>query len=469
MKRFDGAMAETGGAGASDGPMPSFRTGSYARTILSPLWRLALPTMSVNFAQIGVSVAEVYYISFLGTAALAGAALVFPIYMLMQTMSGGGLGNGVSSAIARATGAGRREDVAAIQLHGLVLAVLIGAACSVVMLLAGPALFRALGARGEVLRDALHYSTPLFLGVTCLWVTNALASSFRGMGNPMLPAKISLAGAAFMIPVSPAFIFGFGPLPALGIGGAGLALVLYQCGAMLTLLWCMRKWRAKSGAAGFSFRSAILADIFRIGIPSSFNSLQQSLMAVVMASLATRFGVDALAGYGIAARLDTMLLPPLFGIASAVLTLVGMNVGARNVAHARQFAWAGTGAAMAVAGIPGIVVAIWPDIWAGLFSDQGQVLRNAAIYLHVAGGFYMVFAAGFILCFAVQGAGSAIWASAGVTLRFLVTVSVGWVAVAMMGGGFIWLPIASALGLIAYAGAGGAAVFSPGVWRRGAA
>src|SRR5882724_4398409 len=94
--------------------------------ILPTLLKLALPTVTVLVAQTAVNIAEAYYVGFLGTDALAGAALVFPIFMLMTMMSNGGMGSGVASSVARAVGAGRREDADALLFHAIVLAVVVG-------------------------------------------------------------------------------------------------------------------------------------------------------------------------------------------------------------------------------------------------------------------------------------------------------------------------------------------------------
>jgi Na+-driven multidrug efflux pump len=115
--------------------------------VLPTLIRLALPTVLVLVAQTAVNIAEAYYVGFLGTDALAGVALVFPVFMLMTMMSNGGLGSGVSAAIARAVGAARRDDAEALLFHALVLAVLVGALFSIAVIWGGPWLYRALGGR----------------------------------------------------------------------------------------------------------------------------------------------------------------------------------------------------------------------------------------------------------------------------------------------------------------------------------
>src|SRR5438309_11385738 len=125
--------------------------------ILPTLLKLALPTMVVLVAQTAVNIAEAYYVGFLGTDALAGVALVFPVFMLMMMLSGGGLGSGVASAVARATGAGHRHDADALVLHALILAVIVGTLFTAGVIWGGPALYHTLGGRADTLDAALKY------------------------------------------------------------------------------------------------------------------------------------------------------------------------------------------------------------------------------------------------------------------------------------------------------------------------
>src|ERR1700754_1091213 len=132
--------------------------------ILATLLKLALPTMVVLLAQTAVNIAEAYYVGFLGTDALAGVAMVFPVSMLMTMMSNGGIGSGVASSVARAIGAGRRHDADAIVFHGIALAVIGGALFTLGTVLLGPALYHALGGRDGAFDAALSYSNYLFAG-----------------------------------------------------------------------------------------------------------------------------------------------------------------------------------------------------------------------------------------------------------------------------------------------------------------
>src|SRR5713101_9122547 len=126
--------------------------------VLATMLGLAGPTILVLVAQVAVGVAETFYVSYLGTAALAGVALVFPILMLMTMMSNGGVGGGVASAVARAIGAGRNDDADALVTHALVVAIVFGLLFTAAALILGPAIYRGLGGTGPVLDAALTYS-----------------------------------------------------------------------------------------------------------------------------------------------------------------------------------------------------------------------------------------------------------------------------------------------------------------------
>src|SRR5579864_9236881 len=146
-----------------------------ARTLL----RLAAPNMLVMLAQTAVGLVETYFVGKLGTAALAGVALVFPLVMLMQMMSAGAMGGGISSAIARALGAGRRADADALALHALVIALVFGGSFTVALLAGGPALYAAMGGSGAALAAALTYSNVVFVGAILVWLFNSLANVIR--------------------------------------------------------------------------------------------------------------------------------------------------------------------------------------------------------------------------------------------------------------------------------------------------
>jgi putative MATE family efflux protein len=411
-----------------------------------------MPNVVVMVAQAAVSTCEAYFVGWLGPEALAGVSLVFPLIMLMQTMSAGGMGGGVAAAVARALGAGRRSDAQALTLHALVIAGVMGAIFTCGALWGGPTLYRAMGGTGGALTAALTYSNVVFAGALSVWLFNTLASVVRGTGHMLLPAGIVIGGGVLTLMLSPALIVGWGPLPPLGIAGAGIALIAYYSLGSLTLLVYLRSGRslAPLRIAGIRLQSALFWEILRVGVPGSLNTVLTNLNVALLTSLVGPFGTLALAGYGMGTRLEYLQIPLVFGFGSALVTMVGTNIGAGRTARAQRVAWTGAGLAAAVTGSIGLFGAFFPRLWMGLFSAAPEVVAAGSTYLRIVGPAYGFFGLGLALYFASQGAGRLLWPLlAGVT-RLVIAAGGGWLAMHWFGGSLPALFAAIAAALVAY-------------------
>src|SRR5712675_2086806 len=182
--------------------------------ILPTLLRLSAPNVLNLLAIAGMITFDGLFLGRLGTDALAGVSLAFPFVMLMQHTAASGMGGGVSSAIARALGAGRRETADALALHAFVLALGLAAAFSTLLLLGAPFIFRWMGGHGEMLSAGLAYANVAFSGAVSICMLNLLGSAVRGTGNMGLPAGVMVGSVIAHILISPLLIFGWGPLPA---------------------------------------------------------------------------------------------------------------------------------------------------------------------------------------------------------------------------------------------------------------
>jgi putative MATE family efflux protein len=426
---------------------------------LKTMLTLGLPTIVVVMTQICVGIIETYWTSRLGTEALAGVTLVAPLTALMTTMSNGGIGGGVSSSIARALGA--KDTARANQLlwHAVVIALGFGLAFTVGVITLGPVLYGALGGEGQVLNQALIYSAWVFGGSVPLWLMNLLSSAMRGSGDVKFPATISLIGAAITVPLSPALIFGWGPLPAMGIGGAGAAVLIFYLGAVVALMQ-----RLRSGQAGLTLKVTPLSRdafgaILGVGLISALGTILANLTTVFVTGAVGLAGGAVLAGYGVASRIDFLLIPLLFGFATAVVTVVGLATGAGNLARAREAAWKAGALAFAVTQCVGVVVALWPQAWMGLFSTDPQVIAAGSDYLRVAAPAYGAFGLGLMLYFASQGLGKVQWPLVAGVSRLAVAGGGSWVLASQLGG-VIGPGAAVALGSLVFG-----AINAFGFWR----
>src|SRR6516164_11395783 len=194
--------------------------------IVSTLLRLAAPNVVVNVVLIAVTATvDAHFVGRLGPDALAGLSLVFPLIMLMQQMANSSMGGAIASAIARAIGAGQHADASALVIHAIVIAAGMAAIFASVLLIAGPAIYALMGGAGDTRVAALEYSNAIFAGALAYWMLSTLTSVVRGAGQAAVLALVYIAAESLHIALVPLLMFGIGPLPPLGIAGAGIATV----------------------------------------------------------------------------------------------------------------------------------------------------------------------------------------------------------------------------------------------------
>jgi putative MATE family efflux protein len=399
--------------------------------ILPTLLRLSWPNMAAMAITALVAVAETGYAGVLGTPALAGLALVFPFVMLQQMMSAGAMGGGISSAISRALGAGDRERASALALHALVIGCLAGLVFTGSMLLAGPYFYAGLGGRDAALKEAMAYANIVFLGSIGVWLTNTLASILRGTGNMAVPSSVLLVVSMTQIALGAWLGLGFGPMPRLGMAGVALATTLAFSGGAAWLLWYVMSGRARvtlSFNAG-ALQGAMFADILKVGAIACAAPMMSVLTILVLTALVARLGLEALAGYGIGARLEFLLVPITFAIGVASVPMVGMAIGAGRIERARRVAWTAAALAGGVTGVVGLVVTVAPDVWSTMFTTDAAVLAAARAYFKWAGPSYAFYGIGLALYFASQGSGKIIGPVLAQAARLMVIVVGGWWAV----------------------------------------
>jgi putative MATE family efflux protein len=399
--------------------------------VLPTLLRLAAPNVMAMTTAVLVGVAETYYIGILGTAPLAAMAVVFPFNMLTQMMSSGAMGGGVSSSVARALGAGAATRADEAAAHAAVIGAVAGVVYSLLLLAFGPALYHLLGARGEVLALATGYATVLFSGAWLIWLSNTLASVLRGTGNMTVPSATIFATAALQIVLGGALGLGLLGLPRWGMPGVALGQLIAQAAGVVFLVWYLMSGRAKVRLRlkGVSWQRERFVDILRVGALACLSPVQSVLTVMIFTGLVARLGVEALAGYGIGQRLEFLLIPIAFGMGVAAVPMVGMAVGAGQIARARRVAWTAGAVSAVNLGLVGALVALLPSAWSHFFSDDPGVLREAASYLAWAGPAFGFFGFGLTLYFASQGAGKVLGPVLAATLRLgLVALAGAWLA-----------------------------------------
>jgi putative MATE family efflux protein len=421
--------------------------------ILPTLLRLAAPNILNLLAFVGVIVFDGFFLGRIGTDALAGASLAFPFVMLVLQTTNSGMGAGVSSAVARALGASKRERADEIVFHAFLLALALAAIFSIAMSLATPYIFQWMGGRDKMLADALSYANVALGGAVCITVLNLLGNAVRGTGNMSLHAGVLVGCVVAHIVLSPVLIFGWGPFPALGPAGAGWGLVIPFAFGSLIIIAYLRSSRSivRLNFRGMVPQWAIFGDILKVGVPGLVNTAITNLSVVLLTGIAGQFGPQAAIGYAMGARLEYIMQPVAFGFGTAIVAMVGTNWGARQYDRARRIGWTGAITTAIVCGTIGFIVALQPSLWIGLFSDDAEVARFGALYLRIVGPAYACFGLGLGLFFVSQGFGRGVAAMNANAVRLVVSAGAGLAAAYVFGLGLAGFCAAVAAGFCLYA------------------
>jgi len=396
--------------------------------ILRTLLWLAWPNIIAFSAATCVVIAETSYIGRLGVESLAAIALVFPCVMLTMTMSGGAMGGGVASAIARALGAGDRERASTLASHALLIGLCFGLTFMLGMLIFGPRLLELLGGRGNVLAQAIGYTQIFFGGAVLPWSMNTMAGILRGTGNMKLPSLLMLSSAVCQIVLGGTLGLGLGPIPSFGMRGVAAGSLTAYLISVCVMAWYLFSGRARvvPRIRGLRIQWTMLFDILKVGAVSCFSPLQSVLTISIFTHMLAGFGTEILAGYGIGARLEYLLTSVSFAFGIASVPMIGMAIGAGRIARARRIAWtAGANAFVAVGGIA-TFIAIFPDLWVNIFTSDAGVREASRQYLATAAPMYAFIGLASSMYFSSQGAAKVIGPVLAQTARLVFIGAGGW-------------------------------------------
>jgi len=428
---------------------------------------MATPNALAFFVQAAVSMTEVWYVGQLGRTSLAAMAFVFPGLMLMQMLSGGAMGGAIASATARALGAGKAARARALVWHALFIALCAGVFFYIAFLLFGEPLLHLIGARGDVLAEAMAYAAIVFGGGTSIWLTSLLSGVFRGMGLMRYPAMLMAGGGLVQVVLSGALVLGWFGAPKLGIQGAAISAISV---ATLTTLLALGKLTLGVVPVPLQTRAAkleteLFVDIFRVGALASISPFLTVGTIQIVNGLVSRSGDAMVAGYGIGSRLEFLLIPMVFGFGAAMNTMVGMSIGANNVERAEHIAFVGGTAASIITGTIGLTLAIFPEIWMGLFTDDALTIAAGSRYLHFTGWAFAFQGMGFSLYFASQGAGTVVWPVLANVFRFIVAAGGATLAIAVFDLSVDWVFASIAMGMVVYGTVTAGSIWR-GAWRK---
>ena len=382
-----------------------FTTGSIHRSI----WKLALP-MTVEMAMVSLTfIWDTFWVGRLGSAALAALTISTTFRWVISSMSNG-LGVGGLAVVARRIGEGNREAAnhatAQAVLLGLIASVILGAAG---LLLAEPML-RLMGADAEVLPLGLSFLRITFGGLFTLVMLFMINALLRGAGEAKWAMVILILSNVVTVLLEPLFIFGWGPVPALGLRGSAWAYVLGSGAGLLLQLVILLRRRIRVGITLSDLRPdfPLMGSIIRIALPSTLQMVMRSSSRLIILAIVGLYGTFATAGFGVANRILVIALIPGFGLGNAGSTLVGQNLGAGLPGRAEKSAWWVTAYGALLMACAAIFFFIFSGPLVAFFDPTAEVVEIGASALHMIAPSLIAAGVGLILGRCFDGAGDTV-------------------------------------------------------------
>lgn len=301
--------------------------GNVARTLIM----LTLPMILAMIGMLSFNLIDTYFVGQLGTNQLAAISFTFPITYIVTALSLG-IGTGASAVVSKAIGANNQRKATRVSSDSLMLGLIIVGIFLIIGMLTIDPLFRALGAEGQVLelvKDYMYIWYPGMIFVVVPMVGNAL---IRATGDTKTPSAVMMLAVVVNLILDPILIFGWGFVPSYGIEGAALATVISRAITLVFSLWILYKREKivsfeipKLKEAWQSWKSVLY-----IGLPSAGTSLIVPVGASVVISIVAVYGSEAVAGFGVASRVEALSLTVIMALGSVLGPFIGQNLGAKK-------------------------------------------------------------------------------------------------------------------------------------------
>ena len=352
--------------------------------IANRLIKLTLPMVWGIFALVAFNLADTYYVGQLGTEQLAAMSFTFPVVMTLGNLAMG-LGIGASSIIARAIGEGDRSRVQRFTTNSLTLGIVAVALLSSVGLFTIEPLFKALGANEVVLPFIKEYMQIWYFGMVFLVIPMVGNSAIRAAGDTLTPSLIMTCSAGFNILLDPLLIFGFWGFPEWGLVGAAWATVISRAITLIASLLVL-KFKEKMLSSHFPDLAETLwcwRDILYVGLPAAGTNMIAPISVGIITSLLAVHGSVAVAGFGVASRIQSFATIVLMALASSISPFVGQNWGAKQYSRVFKALQQSYLFCLAWGVLMAIVLAAGASSIVSLFNRDPEVIAIANTYLKI--------------------------------------------------------------------------------------
>lgn len=396
--------------------------------LASTLFRLAVPGVVGALLFSGLGLVEATFVKSAGADALAAVALVFPLIILAAMFSAGAIGGAVSGRTARAIGAGNEQEASAVLVCAVVISLVGGVLMWGLVVQFGPLLYEYASDSPAVIQAAERYASFVFPAIPLFWLVNMLCSVLRGSGDMVSPAIVAAVMLLAYTAVATTLIPGQGGELNEVMESAALAMVITYVASLAVAIYFIVRETQPIRFRLNAFNLVTLKGILRQGTLAGSQSLMTVSYALVTTAIFSRYGTDWLAGFGLAVRLELIMVPVIFGVGASLIAIVGAYVGAGMRERAIEIAWRGILINVALVGCVGLLFAFFPGIWCGFVGSDPTVVGHCSLSLRFISPTYALFALGLGCYFASQGLDTLKYPVLGALLRLLIaTTGLFWV------------------------------------------
>ncbi|PIT83928.1 MATE family efflux transporter [Candidatus Micrarchaeota archaeon CG10_big_fil_rev_8_21_14_0_10_45_29] len=401
----------------------------------SRLLRMAVPMMLGMVAIMLFNVADTFFVGQIGAQELAAMGYSFPVIFVLNSIVFG-IGIGAMSIISIAIGKGNHHQVQRITTHTLILALALTFALSAIGLATMHPIFTSLGASGNVLALVEQYVSIWYLGIFFLVIPMLGNSAIRATGDTKTPAYIMAFAAIVNIILDPAFIFGYGPIPAMGLQGAAIATIISWALTFFASLYVL-KYRydlLEIAIPKFDELISSWGKILQVGLPASATNLLFPLSMGILTAMVATYGDEAVAGFGVAGRIESLAIIGVIGMSTSIAPFVGQNFGAKKIERIKKglsfsfkfgMVW---GAAMFA------ILFLFAYPISSLFSSDPLIIFSSAAYLTIVPICYGISAMGAFVSQSLNAMRRPLEASAILLLRLaILAVPLAWLGSTLFG------------------------------------
>jgi putative MATE family efflux protein len=325
---------------------------------------------------------DMWFIGRVGVRELAALSFAFPVLMVVTSVAIG-LGAGTSSVVARAIGADDHRRARRLATDSLILSFGITAVISVIGILTITPLFRVLGAPEEMIPLIAGYMRILYVGVPFVVVGMVGMSSMRATGETKLPSMLMVIAAIINVVLDPILIFGIGPIPAMGLNGAAMAALLARGSIFTGTIYLMHR---REGLLTFSKpnRDEMLRswkDILHVGLPAAGTNAIIPIATGVITAMLAKYGPETVAGFGVASRVESLVLVMFYALSAVIGPFVGQNISANRPDRIFRALNLCTMFCLGSGLVIALLLALSGDWVPSLFSDHAEVTDIGALFL----------------------------------------------------------------------------------------